>query len=391
MNNVFLPNNFKNEIIWRIGWVSGFKTQVDAFVRNHDTIFFYAKHKQSNYFNKKNSRIPYESFDGNSIREEIDSIMEKWGVDSKDVKSKKIVFKNLQGKVFKLGLQKKSASYNIEDTWNSSEYEDLHSNKIKRNAAEYTPNGSEITQKPEELLKRIIELTTEPGDYVLDYFGGSGTTGAVGWKIGRRFIVSEVGSYFDSDLIWRFKKILNGHEVGISRVVNKRVGGMFKYVRLESYEDTLNNLKTESLPLLPPEAMREQFLLSYTLDFETKNSLLNIKMFEKPFDYELNIILNQEPKRQKVDMVETFNFLIGLNVEKMKMLDNVLMVQGTSHKGEKILILWRDKDRTNNATLDKWFAKNKPDFQYDSLYVNSDNNLESALLIEEVFFRKMFN
>ena len=81
------------------------------------------------------------------IAKEINSIKAAWGLEKAGTLRLKLVFKDTEDKVYKTGLDEKSGAYNIEDTWNSNEYEDLHSNKIKRNAAEYTPNGSEITQK----------------------------------------------------------------------------------------------------------------------------------------------------------------------------------------------------------------------------------------------------
>ncbi len=237
--------NFVNEIIWRIGWVSGYKTQVDAFVRNHDTMYAYAKDKRSYFFNKENSKIPYRSFPTDTIRKQLDEIMGIWGVEKASVASMKINFKDHAGKVYKIGLEEKEGRYNIEDTWNSNEYEDINSNKIKRNAKEYTPNGSVITQKPEDLLMRIINLTTRPGDLVMDFFAGSATSVAVAHKLRRKWIGIEQGPYFNTDCLWRLKHVLRGnskHEPsGISKDVNWKGGGFFKYYDLEQYEQALRN------------------------------------------------------------------------------------------------------------------------------------------------------
>ena len=70
-------DNFVNEIIWRMGWVSGYKTQVDAFVRNHDTIFVYSKDKQEMFFNKKHSVIPYKTLPYNIVEKEMQAILKK--------------------------------------------------------------------------------------------------------------------------------------------------------------------------------------------------------------------------------------------------------------------------------------------------------------------------
>ena len=237
--------NFVNEIIWRIGWVSGYKTQVDAFVRNHDTILAYAKNKKSYFFDKENSKIPYRSFPTDTIRKQLDEIIGLWGLEKARVSSMKINFKDLSGKVYKIGLEEKDGRYNIEDTWNSNEYEDINSNKIKRNAKEYTPNGSVITQKPEDLLMRIISLTTRPGDTVMDFFAGSATSVAVAHKLKRKWIGIEQGQYFNTDCLWRLKHVLSGnskHEPsGISKDVNWKGGGFFKYYEVEQYEQSLRN------------------------------------------------------------------------------------------------------------------------------------------------------
>jgi adenine-specific DNA-methyltransferase len=165
LDNTFGKENFINEIVWRIGWVSGYKTQVDAFVRNHDTIFVFAKTSRKDFFFKKSdSKIPYHSFSKDTIEFDLKNIIKKWKVNDKEIKNIKLIIKDNKGIVYKIGLETGTGRYNIEDTWNCSEYEDLHSNKIKRNAKEYTPHGSEITQKPEQLLQRIISLTTNETD-----------------------------------------------------------------------------------------------------------------------------------------------------------------------------------------------------------------------------------
>jgi len=233
-----------NEVVWRIGWVSGYKTDADRYVRNHETIFVYGRHPQP-YFDKDKARIPYKAFDQKTISGPVDEIKRVWGLGGVSPLRLKLVFKDSSNSVYKIGLTAKDGAYNIEDTWNCNEYEDLHSNKIKRNAAEYTPRGSEITQKPEQLLRRVIEVSSKRNDIVLDYFAGSGTTPAVAKKLERRFVAVEMGTYFDSDMLWRMKQVLFGRQVGISKQVGHEGGGMFKYIRLESYEDALHNLAAD--------------------------------------------------------------------------------------------------------------------------------------------------
>jgi adenine-specific DNA-methyltransferase len=89
------------------------------------------------------------------------------------------------------------------------------------------------TPKPERLLKRALEIATNPGDLVLDSFAGSGTTGAVAHKMGRRWIMVELGEHCHTHIIQRLKKVIDGEdEGGITKAVNWKGGGGFRYYRL---------------------------------------------------------------------------------------------------------------------------------------------------------------
>ena len=89
------------------------------------------------------------------------------------------------------------------------------------------------TPKPEKLLQRIIHLATNPGDLVLDSFAGSGTTGAVAHKMGRRWIMVELGEHCHTHIIPRLQKVIDGTDQGgISKAVNWQGGGGFRYYRL---------------------------------------------------------------------------------------------------------------------------------------------------------------
>lgn len=88
-------------------------------------------------------------------------------------------------------------------------------------------------KKPEKLIKRCLELATNPGDLVLDSFAGSGTTGAVAHKMGRRWIMVELGEHCHTHIIPRLKKVIDGEDQGgISKAVNWQGGGGFRYFRL---------------------------------------------------------------------------------------------------------------------------------------------------------------
>lgn len=315
LNKNFEKENFVNEIIWRMGWVSGYKTQVDAFVRNHDVIFYYAKDNKKVFFNKKNSKIPYKSFNKNTIEPEFKKILEKWGIEKDKIRNVKINIKNNQNFVYKIGLETKDGEYNIEDTWNSSEYEDLNSNKIKRNVKEYTPNGSKITQKPEELLKRIIELTTKKDQMILDFFLGTATSIATAHKLGRKWIGIELGNYFNTDCLWRMKHVLAGfgdHEpCGISKEINWSGGGFFKYYEIEQYEQTLRRCKyAPSSPFLDlrDKSIYQQYIF-----------MKDLKLLEAmELDYSKNKIkVDYSSIYPNIDLAETLSNITGKWIKRI--------------------------------------------------------------------------
>ncbi len=99
------------------------------------------------------------------------------------------------------------------------------------------------TQNSEILLARVIEATSQPGQLVLDFFLGSGTTIAAAHKLGRKWIGIEMGAHFDTVVLPRMKKVLSGEPSGISKQVGWQGGGFFKYFELEQYEDILRRVR----------------------------------------------------------------------------------------------------------------------------------------------------
>ena len=89
------------------------------------------------------------------------------------------------------------------------------------------------TPKPERLLKRVLEIATNPGDLVLDSFAGSGTTGAVAHKMGRRWIMIELGDHCETHILPRMRQVIDGtDDGGVSSLVDWSGGGGFRYYRL---------------------------------------------------------------------------------------------------------------------------------------------------------------
>jgi adenine-specific DNA-methyltransferase len=90
-----------------------------------------------------------------------------------------------------------------------------------------------LTPKPERLIRRILDIATNPGDLVLDSFAGSGTTGAVAQKMGRRWIMVELGDHCTTHIVPRLKKVIDGTDQGgISKALDWKGGGGFRYYEL---------------------------------------------------------------------------------------------------------------------------------------------------------------
>ena len=259
--------------------------------------------------------------------------------------------------------------------------------------AGYSSKTGFSTENAEVLLNRAIEVCSSEGDIVCDYFGGSGTTMAVAMEKNRKWIGVEMGEQYDVYIVPRMKEVLGRHP------------GYFKYIRLEQYEDTLNNLKPKKQELEFEDDFKDGYMLNYLLDTEYRESLLDIKMFFNPFSNELNITRNNEQIPTKVDMVDTFNYLIGLNVEKERWFDddNICVVKGDTHRDHlRTVVLWRNQEKVDNAKLAEWFEK--PELRdlakdADIIYVNGENTLQSKIhedenwqimLTDEEFLNRMF-
>jgi adenine-specific DNA-methyltransferase len=105
--------------------------------------------------------------------------------------------------------------------------------ELKQLFPERTASDLFATPKPERLLARILDLATEPGDVVLDSFAGSGTTGCVAHKMGRKWVLVEVGEHCFTELLPRIRKVVSGEDTGgISEAVDWKGGGGFRFYRL---------------------------------------------------------------------------------------------------------------------------------------------------------------
>lgn len=285
----------------------------------------------------------------------------------------------------------------------------------KNDLSSIIPNHGFDTVKPKELLTFFLNAITKTNDYVLDYFAGSGTTAHAVITMNqedegnRKYLLVEMGEHFDKLLFPRIEKVIYSEDWKDGKPVSRKgISQCFKYLRLEQYEDTLNNLqpKQKALDFAGDKGdFNETYLLSYMLDTETKGDLFNLEWFVHPFSMTLKTTKDKELVDTPVDMVETFNYLIGLNVETMRWpKDGYCVVEGITHIGnERTLVIWRDCEKVSNEALYEFFRKqaySTTDSEFDKIYVNGDNTLPNiktdeehwkVVLIEEEFKKRMFS
>ena len=310
-------------------------------------------------------------------------------------------------------------------------------------------------------MKTLIELIADNSATVLDYFGGSGTTAHAVIDLNRqdgghrKYILIEMGDHFDTVLMPRVQKVVYSPDWkdGKPTAAGKGISHCFKYLRLESYEDALNNLQVDGTKGAAFAGVGDYFL-KYMLDVETKGSpsLLNVESFANPFGYRLVVKKpgSEEREERTVDLVETFNYLIGLRVKNtaamkrytadferpkdeelpedghtklvlkggLKSQDDgawaFRLVKGWCPKNratpndgakERVLVVWRtltgDTEK-DNAVLNAFLQRkdiNALDGEYDVIYVNGSNNVPNlrkdsdtwkVRLIEEEFRARMW-
>ena len=328
------------------------------------------------------------------------------------------------------------------------------------------PMGEFDYPKSIHTVADCVHAVSDATAFVLDYFAGSGTTAHAIVNLNRtdgghrRFILVEMAHYFDTVLLPRVKKIAFSPEWKNGRPARprhargraERSPRIVKVVRLESYEDTLNNLvvrRPEQVQRLldentdgGPNAAREDYIIRYMLDVETGDSpsLLDLSAFLDPSAYRLKVKRpgSDESREVAVDLVETFNWLLGLRVRRMSAARRYdaefgdagqsnstatvalketpdgpwwfRTVEGVLPDDRRALVIWRhrlsgdepDGIERDNAVLDAWFKQSGHDARqadFDLIYANGDHNLDSlketdqtwtGQTIEDHFKRLMF-
>ncbi len=264
----------------------------------------------------------------------------------------------------------------------------------------------------------------------MDFFLGSGATTAVAHKLRRKYIGVEIGEHFENfyvgkkysqklkkyipvkkiGVLGRMKKVLFYDPSGISKEKNikekyneKTAGGFFKYHTLEQYEDALENIEFEKQNGENIEYKKQNELLyelpdyftKYILEWETKNSntFLNLHKMKDPFNYKLKIIENYKQKIVNVDLIETFNYLIGLNVNKYKVLEDnerKYVFVFAEKQNKKIIIVWRNLKNIDFEKDKKIIENNIQEFNPDETYINGDAIVKNFTPIEPLFKSLMF-
>ncbi len=263
----------------------------------------------------------------------------------------------------------------------------------------------------------IYIMGNERNSINLDYFPGSGTTFHAVQLLNkddegeRKCILIEQGNYVYTIIIPRIKKIAYTFDwkdgkpkpsASSGQGSMNGLGVFFKYQRLEQYEEALENIAFTAPEAAVQQALQlDQYIPKYFLEFETRDSqtLVNTQAMQDPWDYRLKVWDGfTYDTEQAVDLVETFNYLIGLHMQKYitKELDGkkYQFILGHNNANKQILAVWRS---VKDWTIDDYKAdaailkKELKAFTYDLLYINDQAHIEGYQPIEEVFKNKMLN
>jgi adenine-specific DNA-methyltransferase len=245
---------------------------------------------------------------------------------------------------------------------------------------------------------------------VLDYFAGSGTTGHAVINLNRedggrrKFILVEMDNYFDTVLLPRIKKVTftpewrDGKPVRMSTPEEAaRSPRIIKYIRLESYDDALNNISFTT-PAGQQVIEFDDYLLKYMLDWETRESetFLNVQKLASPFCYELILTEGRETKKKRVDIPETFNFLLGLHISSRQVYQDgnrrYVVYRGTI-EDKRVVVIWRVTEGWGKEDYErdkKFVAEQKLTEGTDEVFVNGDSFIPGARSLDPVFKSRMF-
>ncbi|MBZ7944993.1 site-specific DNA-methyltransferase [Campylobacter sp. RM10532] len=268
LNEVLGEENFRNEIIW--SYRSGGASKKESMPRKHDNIWLYSKTNLFNIF-PLYERQYYEIDFMGSCNKDKDG---KYYVDTllRDI---------IEGEI-KISNNNYLKTYNVKPVLNLS--------------SEHIGFG---TQKPEGLLHLLFDISNNnENSIIFDYHLGSGTTIATAHKLGCKWLGVEMGEHFYKVIIPRMKKVLSGFVCGISKEVEFKGGGAFRYYELESYEESLNECEY---------VLNKNTIIDYR---KSKKLIKGLKKGE-------NICLDMNAYNKEFDIFLTMSNLLGLKIKNI--------------------------------------------------------------------------
>ncbi len=291
--------------------------------------------------------------------------------------------------------------------WYGARYDAAsHGTKLLR---DFLPNAAFSFPKSIHTVKDCIKISDDSDCYVLDFFAGSGTTGHAVLQLNsedggtRKFILVEMGEYFESILKNRIQKVIYSEHWKDGKPLDNKghPKQIIKYHSLEQYEDSLENVCFDSKLL--NKKLGKAYFLEHMTRFETKESanLINIDTIKNPFDYKIKIIENKSITEKPADLIETFNYLMGINVHNINhdMHQGRLYVWITGTRETKsILLIWRNTSSPKQIELkifdplqDKRFIENKiiDNQHFDEIYINGNSLIDNAISIDPIL-KKIF-
>lgn len=264
-DEVFGKENFVEELIWAYGSPSGGRAAGAKPVNIHDTILHYSR----SYSNRKQIKIfiPYtEKYIKDWFKyDDGDGRLYQRRMRGKDENGDSIWVKQYLDE---------SKGVPLSTVWSDIKQVYADPRAYKENQSQYTELLRDFSggQKPEALLKRIIEMCTDEGDIVLDFHLGTGTTVASAHKMKRQYLGVEQMDYIKTFTCNRINKIILGESSGISKSVNWQGGGSFIYLELKKYNQTfiekIDEAKNSESLLLIWEEMKAKSFLNYNVDIQ---------------------------------------------------------------------------------------------------------------------------
>jgi len=447
MDGIFSKDeiNFRGNLIWRKRRGGG----NDSFfvATDHEYILFYTK---KNSVHKKKWRIPYVEEYLSRYSEEDETSRFYWDTLSRPGLNNPIIFDVTcpDGSIIKNGEwqisvnefhnQLETGDVRIikkrDGTWSVQHKVRQPEGKVLRSILEDESNTDAANQmlalfgdkkafsrpKPVGLIHPLVRLNDKKTNIILDYFAGSGTTAHVVLNLNksdegsRKYILIEMGDYFHSVMKPRIEKVVYTAQWEEGKPIAGSLGQshIFKYQTLEQYEDALDNIifRERDGTFTRTVTGFSDYILQYMLGFETQGSpcRLNIDALKKPFNYILRIRRRRLDTDHlkcsahddgsktwwnvKVDLVETFNYLLGLHVQRVAVYDvnnlHYCVNYGKTRDNETVTVVWRNSPEGEDALkVDERFIIDTINHEFPSstLYINGQFFVKGAEHIEPKF------